>query len=721
MRAEKLEQGNVREAELRRMFRAALRERLSGAGTLSDKELRAARAQALRAVLDDVLRELRRAQEKYGRPERARGPARDLESVGAAYQLLRELEVRWDGQRLHLRRRRLADSSRFYAPRYVVEFTVEATLAPLLERARRAVATLSPGGRAEEMLQPYLAVRVLDLCAGCGHFLLGALERIVGALAADSRIASQFGEATDESATHLRRMVAQRCLFGQERDEQAAWLARAVLALAAGDWSLAEKLRENIVAADALAHEPPREWAAGGQFAAIVGHIPRELPVEDEELRRRLRAAREQGLVAGAHEAWQLFAHRALDVLPVGGRLGLVVAASWLTRGGGEALRGRLLGEGFLEKLAVLRNWPVFARVGGDWVVFVFEKGAQPGETEVREPATGRPGRRGIMAMLAGAPGQWRMRQMAPAKALAPRRYGPPRPPPAPADAVPLGEVFCVAQGVVAAPERVTERLAAQLARKLRLGADKLLKRLGVAVGQGVFVLTPEERQALDLPEEEQRALVPYLGPEDIARWQANSANVKYLIYASAEIGFNPQRFPALCAHLERFRELIEFRRRASRAARPWYCLLWPRRRELFSPPRVLVRALARQPTCCVAEGEVFVGHGVNVIVPPDDEAASAIAALLNSAWAERWFFARGERRRGRVRIGTACLRAFPLPRAAARWLQQAPSEREPCGALAELVRLAHRLAQARGHEARQLEEDLNAAVFELYGASWPK
>lgn len=158
---------------------------------------------------------------------RARIAYHDLgvEQLGSVYERVLEYEPVRTAGGLALKRtstERKATGS-FYTPRSITEFLVRRTLQPLVE-----------GKSADDIL----ALRVVDPAMGSGAFLVAACHYLADqcerALVNDG--AWPDGEVPQADRTQLRRTVAERCLYGVDRNPTAVQLARLSLWLTTLAW-----------------------------------------------------------------------------------------------------------------------------------------------------------------------------------------------------------------------------------------------------------------------------------------------------------------------------------------------------------------------------------------------------------------------------------------------------------------------------------------------------
>jgi hypothetical protein len=163
----------------------------------------------------------------------------------------------------------------YYTPKYIVDYIVENTVGPLAEEAAKKVAALRPeadaeisrlerarrgwerearNGNAKEgrkhiaeldrgiedqkrrVLEPYLALKILDPAMGSGHFLVGAADFLSLAMATDPNLQPPTqpsptggegeGAGDEDPQAYYKRLIVERCLYGVDLNPLAVELAK---------------------------------------------------------------------------------------------------------------------------------------------------------------------------------------------------------------------------------------------------------------------------------------------------------------------------------------------------------------------------------------------------------------------------------------------------------------------------------------------------------------
>ncbi|MGI8633191.1 MAG: Eco57I restriction-modification methylase domain-containing protein [Solirubrobacterales bacterium] len=109
-----------------------------------------------------------------------------------------------------------------FTPVYIVDHIVRTTLDPVFDRCSNAAHQAGLSG--EQALHHFLEMRVLDPAMGSGHFLVSATAHLARRIADDPAYADG-----DLGADELRRLVAERSIYGVDLDPLAVELARVSL------------------------------------------------------------------------------------------------------------------------------------------------------------------------------------------------------------------------------------------------------------------------------------------------------------------------------------------------------------------------------------------------------------------------------------------------------------------------------------------------------------
>jgi adenine-specific DNA-methyltransferase len=419
-----------------------------------------------------------------------------------------------------------------------------------------------------------------------------------------------------------------------------------------------------------MADEPPApdlDWqmafadvARDGGFDIVIGNPPYRSERSSKQALGRLKAS---PLGRRWHQPrldlWAYFLHRGLDVLRPGGRLAFILPSYWTASQAARQLIGRLETEATLCDIILLGNSPVFPNVSGRHLVLHLTKGRREADCRIWDlSASGK----AVAKELRRIPQYGEPRRSLKQSDL--YRHGQLHLSPPinrhrchdEASLKPLGEGFEVRQGIVENPRRITRKMADQWGGDYR-------------VGEGVFVLSPEELERLELSPEEMQLLRPYFRGTDIARYAIADRPTEWLMYLTRETASDLKVVPKIEAHLSRFRPLLESRREVRLGRIAWWHLHWPREEALFLNPRIVMPQMGTVPRFAYGETPAFVGFAMHVIrerpgTPTRDSLSLlALTGLLNSQWAAEWFWREAKHRGAALDISGSVLRRFPLPK----------------------------------------------------------
>ena len=143
----------------------------------------------------------------------------------------------------------------------------------------------------------------------------------------------------------------------------------------------------------------------------------------------------------------------------------------------------------------------------------------------------------------------------------------------------PLGTICNVNQGIVT-------------------GADKVQRRhidnwgIRASIGDGIFVLTKQEIESLNLTQKELKILKPWFKNSNIAKYHTTSRTNEYVIYLDGKN--TEESIPNILSHLLRFKANLQERREVHNGSRNWYDLWWSRLKSVFDEQKIVAPVAVR-------------------------------------------------------------------------------------------------------------------------------
>jgi len=640
----------------------------------------------------------------------------------------------------------------YYTPTYVVDYIVEHTVGQLL---------------ASKSLRTVKQLTVLDPACGSGSFLLGAYQRLLDwYLAAYTREDAEVHAKgrrprifrTEKSGWRLttseRKRVLLEHIYGVDIDPQAVEVTKLSLLLKVledeseenlnRNWALFHEralpdLETNIKCGNSLIgpdfykgkfdfDEEERyrinafDWVsafdpiiAAGGFDVVIGNPPyrRELDykelmdeISDTSFGLRYRTAR--------MDLWYYFVHRGVELLKKGGTLSYIVNAYWMAGTGAEKLIASLQEEAHIDEIFYLGKLRVFRKVSGQHMIIRIAKALSKENTSIKLAAIGsensaEPYVTGKVAVQRFGKTQSQLFRSGKIDIQA-----------ASDDVLnkldackPLREFGLVRQGIAENPAAINKKTNRRFGEKWH-------------VGEGVFVLSPEEAKALRLPAAERQLLRRYHELRDLGRYFIRWPATAYVIYSTKETCPNINAFPTIRNHLRRFKAITEERRETRSGANAWWHLHWPRQEAIWAAPKVLCVQMAERPSFVPAVDPAYVPFSVNVFVPndPTKENINFIAGILNSRLMWKWFHHHAKRRGVGLEINGHVLESAPIVEIDKKDASQGKLREAIVRLVDQIMAAQTQLAGARtAHEKEVLERSIDAhdrridqLVYELYG-----
>lgn len=437
-------------------------------------------------------------------------------------------------------------------------------------------------------------------------------------------------------------------------------------------------------------------------FDVVLGNPPYYKENDDK---RRFDGLRDLSCYLGKMDVWYLFVDIGLDLLKPNGTLAFIATNNWVTNAGAQKLRNKILSEASIDSFIDFFDHMVFKSSSVQTMVMLLTKRREPAtfntfvarakddlvEEDLRHLSLLRAG--GVAAMemftVAITRSDWinktlvfntgknnnLLEQI--------KRQG--------ATYLMKREI---AQGIVPNPDKVNSR-------NIKRFAKSAIATRGIAVGDGVFVLTNREQD--QIAKDERQYLRPLYEPTHIGNYRLEKTNMR-ILYTKAG-SFDPKKNPSIVAHLKRFREVMEERRENKAGRIAFYNLHWPRAEDTFEPgEKILAPRKCDTPTFCYTTERAYVMLAVNVIRTSRLD-MRYLSGLLNSSTIRFWLRHMGKMQGANFQVDAEPLQQIPLA---------VPNKevQRTIGTLVDFLQLESAVPSAI---ARSLVELVDACVMECY------
>lgn len=257
---------------------------------------------------------------------------------------------------------------------------------------------------------------------------------------------------------------------------------------------------------------------------------------------------------------------------------------------------------------------------------------------------------------------------------------------------LPLDQIVTINQGIISGADKVTN------SHRNRYGySDE-------SVGDGIFVLSTEEVDALGLDEHERAIIKPFFKNSDVEKYWTKTESERWIIFADKRRRALESR-PRVLAHLSKHEKVIA----KSSANAPY--LHRPRSVD-FERPKIVAPQRSMTNTFGLSSGPWYASADIYYLSPPEEPEFPTLALLgvLNSLPVFCWLYLRGKRKGAMLELYQVPLGEIPIPRVTA-------SNRAEIEKLATLANSAiARRSESAFSDISDLETQINAVVGHLYG-----
>ena len=641
----------------------------------------------------------------------------------------------------------------YYTPETVVDYIVRKTVGKLIE------------GKAHKEIEK---IRILDPACGSGTFLVRAysflldyyLSYYINNVEKYKKEIYQIKENQWFLTTERRKKILLSHIFGVDIDQQAVELTKLSLLLKVLENETKETINQqlklfreralpdlddNIKCGNSVVDSSyfaqtklnndeqnirvnPFDWRdektgfgklfketnGAGAFDIIIGNPPY---VKEYTYRQIFEDVKKTNLIKyyqGKMDFWYLFTCQAIDFLKTDGLHAFITPNNWITNAGASILRDKILNETKLLSFFDFNEFKVFKDASIQTAVFVLKKTIQKQEYDldyykiIDKNIAETELKNYLFTENDGGKVNHLKVKLDPTKSLG--------------KTITFNDNFInvvldkiskssnyslnenqVAQGIVCPQDYTIES-------HIKVLNDPRIKK-----GDGIFVISKEEYEQLNLTKSEKAIIKPFYTTEELNRYYGNPKNNYFVIYSDINVRKNINEYPHIKIHLDKFRKVI------TSDFAP-YGLHRARAQRFFEGENITSLRKTSIPTFTYTNFPCYVSQTYFVIKPEGID-LKYLTGLLNSKLVNFWLEFKGKKQGNQLQIDKAPLLDLPLYKPDKLKKEELKLENKIIELVDSIIELYKKVVLSKLDSDKDLyqkniaalENQINDAVYSLY------
>jgi len=441
----------------------------------------------------------------------------------------------------------------------------------------------------------------------------------------------------------------------------------------------------------------PRVFKDKGGFDIVIGNPPY---VKEYTNRKAFDGLRNSPYYQGKMDIWYLFACKGIDFLKNKGVLTFIAQNNWITSYGASKMRNKVVKECKILQLLDFGPYFIFGSSDIQTMIMIFQKSLDPKEYsfDLRRIIGKKPVYKDVIDLLNKIPNpnnEYLNPTINRNKFLnKPLTFS-------------KTDVEAVLKKI---EEKGKERLHEnEITNGIHSHHDKvsrdMLKKLGQGfkVGDGIFVLSDEEKNNLQLTEKELELIKPYYTSKELKKYYAKRKNSEWIIYTDSRFK-DPEAikpYPNIKKHLDKFQAVITSDNKP-------YGLHRARDERFFKGEKIIALRKCVEPTFTYTDFDCYVSAAFYVI-KTNRFNMKYLTGLLNSKLIAFWLRHKGKMQGNNYQIDKEPLLNIPIP-------PLTPQNQPIADQIINLV--DHILSikqQDPDADTSNLEKEIDQLVYELY------
>jgi hypothetical protein len=441
------------------------------------------------------------------------------------------------------------------------------------------------------------------------------------------------------------------------------------------------------------------EWMFGivDGFDIVIGNPPY---IKEYTNRKAFDGLRDSPYYQGKMDIWYLFACKGIDFLKNKGILTFIAQNNWLTSYGASKMRNKVVEECKILQLLDFGPYFIFGSSDIQTMIMIFQKSLDPKEYsfDLRRIIGKKPVFKDVIDLLNKIPNP-NNEYLNPI--INRKKY--------------LNKPLTFSKTDIEAilnkiEENGRERLyESEITQGIVIPQDYVIKNhikklgQGFKVGDGIFVLSGEEKNNIPFTGKELELIKPYYTSKELKKYYGNKKNSEWIIYTDSRFK-EPnaiKHYPNIKKHLDKFQKVITSDNKP-------YGLHRARDERFFKGEKIIALRKCAEPTFTYTDFDCYVSAAFYVI-KTNRFSLKYLTGILNSKLITFWLKHRGKLQGSNFQIDKEPLLNLPLP--------SLTPQNQPLAN--QIVQIVDQILSAKKQnpeaDTSQLEKEIDRLVYELY------
>lgn len=442
-----------------------------------------------------------------------------------------------------------------------------------------------------------------------------------------------------------------------------------------------------------------------GGFDCVIGNPPY---VKEYTSTECFNGLHDHPIYQGKMDLWYFFGYKGIELLKQNGLVGFIAPNNWITNAGASKFRNFILDNAQINKFIDFGNYKVFSTASIQTMIYIMQKVKPENEYSVQYQRLNND-----KATTAEVIDFCEEPQTENATFFTSK----------------INKEDCYDKYILFLDSKINDVLAKIakdkdyfMSEEITTGIDvhqdfcnkdsQAILGDGFKIGDGIFNLSNEEYNALNLSDAEKELVKPFYTSNELTQYYGNSKNSLWVIYTSSKFKNKKEMlpYPKLRAHLDKFAKVITSDNKP-------YGLHRSRDENFFKGIKIVSLRKTSNPCFTYTDFDCYVSQSYNIIKTERFENKSLVA-ILNSSVIRFWLLYKGKMQGDNFQVDKEPLLNVPIAKPTA-------DQQQKLSSLATQMLDAHRqlgLAKSEADKAMLaqridiLDAQINALVYSLYG-----